>query len=100
MTVNRERLTTWCEAESVYWDHVSLGYVARIVANLIDKYGPDAELVHTHEQYDDAYYFAVTVERPETDEEMAARIRREELEEDQERRTFERLKKKYEGGGK
>ena len=100
MTVNRNRLMTRREVESVYWDHVSLEYVSKIVANLIDKYGPDARLEHTPERYDDGYYFAVTVERPETDEEMAARIRREEADVNMERALYEELKKRFEGDGK
>lgn len=100
MTVNRNRLMAWREVEAVYWDHVSLEYVAKIVANLIGKYGPEAQLVHTHERYDEGYYLAVKTKQLETVEEMQDRIRDEEIQEATERQMYERLKTKFEGEGK
>jgi hypothetical protein len=96
--VNRERLMVSKRMESLDLDCSTLGSALETIQCLIDKYGPDA-MICEYEDYSDNKYLAVSVKVPETDEEMARRIREEERWEAdktaRDRAEFERLKAKF-----
>lgn len=100
MTVNRNRLPTWEERETLDIDGVTLEEVSEIILRLINKYGSDAIIERGEERYGEGHYYAVMQQRPETDEEMASRIRQQENLEYYQRLQYELLKRKFEGEGK
>ena len=99
MPVNRERKMICAQAQEFDIEFMSLQSVAELVKNLIDTYGPDATIGKQDYQHEDGYYFAVMIDRPETDKEMAKRISDEEFAEEvramRDREEYERLKKKF-----
>jgi hypothetical protein len=99
MTVNRERLMVLKRMESLDLDCSTLGSALETIQCLIDKYGPDAMICEYNAGYSDDKYLAVSVKVPETDQEMAKRIREEEQWEAnktaRDRAEFERLKAKF-----
>jgi hypothetical protein len=76
-----------------------LDTAVEVLQNLISVHGPEA-FIHYERDYDDVPYLSIKVQRLETDEEMAARIKQEEDWLSRERHLYERLKRKFEGEGK
>jgi hypothetical protein len=94
----RNRMMFPKRMESLDLDCSTLSSALETIQCLIDKYGPDATIC----EYEDHYsvkYLAVYVKVPETDQEMAKRIREEERWEAdktaRDRVEFERLKAKF-----
>jgi hypothetical protein len=86
--------------ESLDLDCSTLGSALETIQSLIDRYGPDAMICEYEDQYNsENKYLAVYVKVPETDQEMAKRIREEERWEAdktaRDRVEFERLKAKF-----
>jgi len=85
--------------ESLDLEYSTLSDALDTIQCLIDKYGPDAAILEYEDQYSDNKYLAVSIKVPETDEEMARRIREEERWEAdktaRDRAEFERLKAKF-----
>lgn len=98
--VDRTRKTVLKPAESLDIQCGTLGSALTEIKRLIEKYGENAS-IDTHQYaYSDTEYLYVFAERPETDSEMLQRIVQEEQwenrKEEQDRKEFERLKKKFE----
>lgn len=87
--------------ESLDVSYNTLGDALERIQYLIDRYGKDAYIDTYEEPYSDREYLCVTVNRPETDDEMNHRIKREEvyekIREEAELKEFKRLQAKYEG---
>jgi hypothetical protein len=90
------------------WDDESMSladFFAHIAANVPLEHMPSARATFQRGYGDDNSQFGVWYTRPETDEELAARLANEaamkaatlEMEEQHERETLARLKAKYEG---
>ncbi|ASJ79224.1 hypothetical protein P26059A_0072 [Curvibacter phage P26059A] len=98
MTVH-ERKSFYKEQGQFYIDDMTLLELSLHLANLIEQYGPAARIEYTLEQYDDGYYYAITVLVPETDEEMQTRInaenRRAKLTEENEKHQLAMLLAKH-----
>jgi len=103
MAVNYERETDEVYCESVGWDFDGLTLLAShsLINKLILTYGEAAKFKYT-DLYNsfDQNSLVVIVERPETDDEMANRIKTEEkhlqTNIDYEKRQYEILKAKFE----
>jgi len=97
--VNRERMMSPRRMETLDLDYSTLSSALETIQCLIDKYGPDAMICEYDADYSDNKYLAVSVKVPETDQEMAKRIREEERWEAdmtaRDRVEFERLKAKF-----
>jgi hypothetical protein len=102
MTVNRNRALVKTRAAHLDIAGTTLEDAFKIIVDLINKYGRDARIdyIDYGDPYEASCDLEVTIERPETDAEMAARIEREEAGEDIERQLYEELKKRFEGDGK
>lgn len=102
MSVNRERSTRDEEVCTLYFDHETLESARDQLDRLIKEYGKDAKIRSYCDSYSDSdkEYLHVVIQRPETDKEMAERIRREEQNEAHrlasERQLYKALKKKFE----
>lgn len=98
--VDRTRKMVRMPAEELDIKYSTLGSALQTIQRLIEKYGKKADIDTHSYPYDDREYLYVYAERPETDEEMHRRIlqeeQREKSREEQDRREFERLKKKFE----
>ena len=99
MAVNHNRKMLNTEQESAYFDGLSLKQLKVRVDELIIAYGEDASIGwHTY-AYDDNRHLYIFKEIPETDDQMASRIAKEEEwdvnRKDYDRREFERLQKIY-----
>lgn len=98
--VDRSRKIVLKPAESLDIKYQTLGSALKEIAHLIEKYGENASIDTYSYPYNDTEYLYVYAERPETDKEMHERILQEEhmekRREEQDRREFERLKKKFE----
>ena len=100
MAVNRERKIVNAYVDSdLNFEYQSLQEVLGRVKELIASYGKTATIRKYYPEDSDSEYFAVYVDRPETDKEMAARIHSEEDREAWQARhdadTYERLKAKF-----
>jgi hypothetical protein len=99
MAVNRNRKMINTEQVGAYFDGLSLKQVKERVDELIADFGEDASVEWHSYAYDDNRYLYVFKEIPETDEQMAARIAKEESwdasRQEYERKEFERLKNLY-----
>ena len=98
MTVNRERMMSLRRMGTLDLEYSTLIDALDTIQCLIDKYGPDAMICEYDADYSDNKYLAVSVKVPETDQEMARRIKEEERWEAEktarDRVEFERLKAK------
>jgi len=86
--------------ETLDLDCSTLSDALETIQSLIDRYGPDAIMIYDYEElYSENKYLALYVEVPETDQEMARRIKEEERWESEktarDRAEFERLKAKF-----
>lgn len=101
MRVNRERIKVRVEVDTVDLDYETIQRAIQILEDLRDRYGADARIEKCTRAYEDRQYLAVMVERDETDAEMAKRIEEAEYwaarSEENDKREFERLKKKFGG---
>lgn len=97
--VYRSRMTFPKRMESIDLEYSTLSDALETIQSLIDRYGPDAVILEYDADYSDNKYLAVSVKVPETDEEMARRIKEEERWEAEktarDRVEFERLKAKF-----
>lgn len=100
MPVNRERKTVWREKEFLDLEYTSLERLRNMINSAISAYSEEAVVHKTSIPYSDSDYYAIFVEEPETDEEMARRIETEEKYEKNreyyERQQYEALKAKFE----
>ena len=92
MPVKRERIKVQTEVESLCLEYMTVGDAINQLEYIRNTYGADARFMKRSYDYSDGEYLAVMVEREETDDEYAARTVR--IEEN-EKREFERLKKKF-----
>lgn len=99
MAVNRDRKTVELCARNLDLECYTLAEARDIIQELIECYGPDAKIDKFQEDYSDRDYLAVMIKRPETDEEMASRILKEEHYEakvaERDLTEFQRLKKVF-----
>jgi len=99
MAVNRNRKTVELCATDLDLEYRTLARARDIIQELIESYGPDAKIDKCQADYSDREYLTVMIKRPETDEEMASRIRKEEHYEakaaERDLAEFERLKKVF-----
>ena len=99
MTVNRERMTLPRCKEDIDLDYTTLGEVSKLIQDLIIRYGSSALIYEKRPGH-----LGVYVQEPETDKEMADRIALEEKyaarKIEVERRQYEELRSKFEGGDK
>ena len=81
----------------IKWD--TLKSALAEIQGLIETYGDDAEIDTYTPPYSDSEYLGVYIMREETDKEMAARIKNEEIWEanqaERDRKEFARLKTKF-----
>jgi hypothetical protein len=100
MAVNRERKMKSVEQTELDCDGYTLGELSGLVEKLTEQYGADARIESCTRQYSDGTYLGIFTVRPETDDEMADRIVKEEGwdadRKSHERREFERLKAQFE----
>lgn len=101
MAVDRERKMVSREVSTLDVSYTSLGSLLEDIQHLISQYGAEARVETTPHSYSDGEYVAVLADLPETDEEMAHRVAKEEHWEAQQalrdRAEFERLKAKFGG---
>ena len=99
--MDRERKMVSREVSTLDVDYRSLGSLLEDIQNLISQYGAEAQVEKRPYSYSDGEYVAVLAVLPETDEEMARRIAKEEHWQAQQalrdRAEFERLKAKFGG---
>lgn len=99
MTVNRERLILPRCKEDLDLDYKTLSEVSKLIQDLIVEYGQSAVIYEERPGH-----LGVYVQEPETDKEMADRIAEEEKyaarKLEVERRQYEELRAKFEGGDK
>lgn len=97
MAVNYNRKMIKLTLHSLY--EGTADEVIEQIQGLKQQYGPTLRFDYEEGRYDDRQYFYAFYERPETDEEMASRIEKEErLAENAaayERQQYEALKAKY-----
>jgi len=101
MKVNYERKMVSKEKTSIHFEWNTLEDVLNKVEMLIKKYGKDAQIMGKCEPYSDSdrETLYVVKDEPETDEELARRIAREEnyakFEEQRDAAEFKRLQEKF-----
>ena len=99
MDVNCKRKMVKAEVDTLYVNYINLELLLNHVKKLIKKHGPDA--VVTMMSSDFGAYVGVTALVPETNVQMERRIaqedRLEKEQEEQDRKEYERLTKKYKG---
>ena len=85
-------------------DGVTIGELLAKLEVLKGEYGPDAKLIKDYYGHDGGFDLMIEYQRPETNSEYEARIKkeaqkkkREEAKLEKERKEYERLKKKFEG---
>jgi hypothetical protein len=100
MVVNRERKSVAEYVGAAELDGITLQELVDRATYLLERYGPDAVVDGHSAPYENNRHRVVFTNRLETDVEYDSRIAREERYtrdvEENERRTFERLKKKFE----
>jgi hypothetical protein len=96
-----ERQLVSREKTSFDVEYKTLKEILKEVNDLIQTYGEDAYVQMTQSAYSDGAYLAVFAKELETDEEYEIRLVTEEryslLQEEQDKKKYEILKKKYEG---
>lgn len=99
MYVNREREKVWREAEELDFEYWSLEDVMKTITRLLSEYGGQARVEMKERSYSDSTYWALMVERYETDEEMSKRIAKEEywanMQAERDRKEYDRLKAQF-----
>ena len=99
MNLDRTRQLVVKEVDTLDLESQTLDTAVKVLQNQISVHGPEA-FIHYERDYDDVPYLSIKVQRLETDEEMAARIKQEEDWLSRQRHLYERLKKQFEGEGK
>ena len=101
MAVNYERKKVRREVATLDLDYSSIDKAIKDLQRIRRNYGTELRIQRQSYDYSDGEYWAVMGERDETDEEMRARIAREEIYEaeqaERDRHDFERLKAKFGG---
>jgi len=99
MAVNYERKMVKSEVDTLYVNYINLELLLNHVKKLIKKHGPDAHVQMMSSDF--GAYVGVTALVPETNVQMERRIaqedRLEKEQEEQDRKEYERLTKKYKG---
>lgn len=97
--VNYERKKVWKEQTTLFIENENLGGAAKIIVELIARYGSDAKISNYAEPYSDKEYLHVMTEEFETDAQMAKRIANEEKwakdKEERDKAEFARLQAKF-----
>lgn len=103
-SVNRNRKTILVEQQATYFNGLSLKEVIVRANELIVIYGEDAVVDMYEPPYDGGSHLYVFMNVSETDAAMAERIKVEEhweqVNSDNERKQYERLKAQFEGSSK
>jgi hypothetical protein len=98
MTVNRERKMRTVIGSYLDFDGVSLKDARKEIDRLFKKYG-DTARINKEPRFDEGWDLVVNYTIPETDDQMAVRIAKEEAREQEllrrEQAQFERLKTKF-----
>lgn len=100
MVVNRERKTVKREIGELDVDYCTAMEVIDVLNGYIQSHGDAVKLYEETRDYSDSKYISVTVLAPEDDHQYAKRVEVEEhyaaLNEERERKEFERLRNKFE----
>lgn len=90
-----ERKNVREEVDSLFLDHITLIDLKIQIDEMIKQYGENAIVDDRQNEYDDDYYYAVFIERPETDEEYENRIKYYKQIQENRKALYESLKKEF-----